>query len=66
MDESVFSVKEAAAKLKVSTRTVRRKCGSGELACHRIGEGPRPRIRITRAQLDAYFEQTECRRGTDL
>jgi len=51
----LLTVPEVADRLGVSTRTVRRRIESGELAAVRLGSGPRAPIRIERGKLDAWL-----------
>src|SRR5438552_1212400 len=51
----VFTVAEAAERLKVDPRTVYRLCESGDIACIKVGAGKkRPTLRITAVALDTY------------
>lgn len=51
----VYTVQEAAARLKISPATVYALINSGKLACHRIGVG-RGVIRISEANIATYLE----------
>ena len=48
--ETFFTIAEVAARLRVSTRTLRRLVRSGALSCVRVGR----RVRISVAALDAF------------
>jgi excisionase family DNA binding protein len=51
--EPVYTLKEIARPLRVSTATLRRRIASGELDAFRVGRG----LRVTESARDAYFER---------
>jgi len=48
---------EAAERLKIGLRTLDRRLATGDIPCYRLGEGPRPPVRISEEQLAAYLER---------
>ncbi len=54
----MLTVKEVAARLKVSVATVYNLVAQGKLACHRIGTG-RGAVRVSEDQLRSFLERTE-------
>ena len=61
----MFTVKQAAERLRVSLSTIYNLVESGRLHCHRIGLG-RGAVRITEDQLQAYLKSTEQRGDRDV
>lgn len=45
---ALLTIREAAELLRLSVGTVERFCRAGQLACARLGIGPRPRVRVLR------------------
>ena len=58
-DQLAYTIEQVAALLATSKRSVERAIGSGVLASVKMIGG----IRITRAQLDAYFVYLELQSG---
>lgn len=52
---NLLTLKQVAAQLSVSTRTVRRLIKDREIVHHRIGRGEHPLIRISQDDLRAYI-----------
>lgn len=57
----MFTVKEVAARLRVSAASIYNLIESGKLACHRIGAG-RGTIRVSEEDLSAFL--SGCREVT--
>lgn len=55
--DAMLSVAEAAARLGVSTRTVRRRVAAGELRCARVGR----LVRISEGELSDYIRRRSGR-----
>jgi len=54
----LYTRAEAARILRIGLRTLDRRIADGELGCHRFGDGPRPQVRISEEQIQAYLEAT--------
>jgi excisionase family DNA binding protein len=52
---ALLSPDEAGELIGLSPQTIRRKIRAGELYAHRLGDGPRARLRIDTADLARYL-----------
>lgn len=59
----LLTVRDCAAELRVSTKTVYRAIGAGALRAHRVGQGLRISRRALEAYLDARATSTDEGRG---
>lgn len=48
---------EAAQRLRIGLRTLDRYLASGEIGHYKIGDGPRPLIRISEEQINEYLQR---------
>ena len=53
--EQLLTVEEAAARLRQSPGTVRRKIREGQLPALRVGSGPRAPFRVDPLELEAFL-----------
>jgi excisionase family DNA binding protein len=61
--DEYWTIEEVAEKLKVSTRTVYRWIGSGDLAIIKLTPGERGNVRISEQDLREFLESRRERRG---
>lgn len=55
--EKVYKVKEAAERLKVSPKTIKRLLISGRLSGFRVGGTPRSHWRINEKEIERFIEE---------
>jgi excisionase family DNA binding protein len=54
-DEQLLTIPEAAARLRQTPGTIRRKIREGQLPALRLGTGPRAPFRIDALELEAFL-----------
>lgn len=60
-EPALLTIRQAAAALNVSIKTVRRLIAGGHLSAYRVGFGPRAQFRIDPEDLAAMIERASSR-----
>lgn len=58
-DQKLMTRREAAVRLQIGLRTLDRRLAEGDIRCYRLGNGPRPPVRISETQLAEYLERAD-------